>query len=61
MNVRKTSCRGSELLFWIKRFEKISHLRGFISLEKFSEKVENFRLLIAYFSVKKIRIVKKVL
>ena len=43
INVRKTSCRGSELLFWIKRFEKISHLRGFISLEKFfRKKVEKF-------------------
>ena len=35
INVRKTSCRSNELLFWIKRFEKTSHLRGFISLEKF--------------------------
>ena len=43
IRVRKTSCRGSELLFWIKRFEKISHLRGFISLEIFfRKKLKNF-------------------
>ena len=37
------------------KFEKIPHLRGFISLENVSEKSwKIFRFLIAYFSVKKI-------
>ena len=43
INVHKTSCRVSELLFWMKKFEKIPHLRGFISLEKFfRKKLKNF-------------------